>query len=163
MDGFFVAKFKVDRRGKQAQVNGVAEEVPPQKMINEAGDVVEEGIGKAAFDESADQAYIEGGHRSVLPETDLLMRYREQAEAPIQDQGDQVEYEGRWGEGGEGCQKWTDEGAEGKEVDGKAEGEVRIPSHHLRLRKAAFILHASSRFTIPIHVPLSSTQTFTCR
>jgi len=114
-----VAKFKVDRRGKQAQVNGVAEEVPPQKMINEAGDVVEEGIGKAAFDESADQAYIEGGHRSVLPETDLLMRYREQAEAPIQDQGDQVEYEGRWGEGGEGCQNGQMKVPKGKKLTEK--------------------------------------------
>lgn len=59
MDGFFVAKFKVDKRGKQGQANGVTDEEPPQMMINESGDIVEETTG-TVFDESADQAYIEG-------------------------------------------------------------------------------------------------------
>ncbi len=60
MDGFFVAKFKVDKRGKQSQSNDVTEDVPPQMMINEYGEVVVEDAGKSAFDESADQAYIAG-------------------------------------------------------------------------------------------------------
>ena len=62
MDGFFVAKIKVDKRGKQSQSNEKAEDVPPQMMINESGDIVEEDTVKSAFDETADKAYIEGEH-----------------------------------------------------------------------------------------------------
>ena len=61
MDGFFVAKFKVDKRGKEYQTNGAATvEEPLQMMINESGNIVAEDAGKPAFDESADKAYIEG-------------------------------------------------------------------------------------------------------
>ena len=60
MDGFFVAKFKVEKRTKQAQANGAAEE-PAQMLINDQGEIVEDGVGTAAFDDLADQAYIEGG------------------------------------------------------------------------------------------------------
>ena len=60
MDGFFVAKFKVDKRGKQATANGSTEAARPQMIINESGDIVAEDPAKSAFDQTADQAYIEG-------------------------------------------------------------------------------------------------------
>ena len=59
MDGFFVAKFKVEKRKKLSQA---AEALigGPQMIINEEGEMVEEDKGKSAFDNEADADLIKG-------------------------------------------------------------------------------------------------------
>lgn len=57
MDGFFVAKFKVEKRKKQLPSTTTDEE-PPQMKLNEAGELVEEK--KSGFNEDEDKEIIEG-------------------------------------------------------------------------------------------------------
>ena len=54
MDGFFVAKFKVERRKKQVQ--GEEKEEAPSQTI----DVNEEGGDQVKFDENEDKTFLEG-------------------------------------------------------------------------------------------------------
>lgn len=70
MDGFFVAKFKVDKRLKK--MAAAAEEEEPQMMLNTEGELVEEA--KATFDDEADQGYIEGGCMLTIMGSDDLQR-----------------------------------------------------------------------------------------
>lgn len=57
MDGFFVAKFKVEKR-KKHQPAAVEEDEPPQMKLNEAGELVEEK--KSGFDDEEDKDIIDG-------------------------------------------------------------------------------------------------------
>lgn len=57
MDGFFVAKFKVEKRKKQLP-SIVTDEEPPQMKLNEAGELVEEK--KSGFNEDEDKDIIDG-------------------------------------------------------------------------------------------------------
>lgn len=58
MDGFFVAKLKVEKR-KKAEVS--TNEAVPQKMLNEHGELVEVADGqKSAFNDAEDEEYIKG-------------------------------------------------------------------------------------------------------
>lgn len=56
MDGFFVAKFKVEKRKKPV---ASAKEEAPQMKLNDAGELVEEE--KTGFNEDEDKEIIEGG------------------------------------------------------------------------------------------------------
>jgi hypothetical protein len=57
MDGFFVAKFKVEKRKKPVRPEAEAEAVPQMKL-NDDGELVEEK--KTAFDDEEDKEIIQG-------------------------------------------------------------------------------------------------------
>jgi ribosomal RNA methyltransferase Nop2 len=57
MDGFFVAKFKVEKR-KKPVVPTKEEEEAPQMKLNEEGELVEEK--RTAFNEDEDEDIIKG-------------------------------------------------------------------------------------------------------
>lgn len=57
MDGFFVAKFKVEKRKKQ-QSSTLAEEEAPQMRLDEDGELVEEK--KSGFNDDEDKDIIDG-------------------------------------------------------------------------------------------------------
>ncbi|KAL7422268.1 rRNA (cytosine-C5-)-methyltransferase nop2 [Cryptotrichosporon argae] len=71
MDGFYVAKFKVGRRGKQSEAAAAATDADtdaaPHMMLNDSGELVEED--RAAFDTAADDAYINESKRKHLLKT----------------------------------------------------------------------------------------------
>jgi ribosomal RNA methyltransferase Nop2 len=73
MDGFFVAKFKVEKRKKSDQSASRAEADEPRMMINDQGEVVEEELGKAAFDDAEDAAIIERESAHVMDAGAVLM------------------------------------------------------------------------------------------
>lgn len=61
MDGFFVAKFKVEKRKKLSAAAAAAakeEEAAPQMKLNEAGELVEEK--KVGFNDDEDRDIIDG-------------------------------------------------------------------------------------------------------
>lgn len=60
MDGFFVAKFKVEKRTKKVNEDDEAEDTAPLRKLNEEGELVEEVQERSAFDEEADTAIIRG-------------------------------------------------------------------------------------------------------
>lgn len=60
MDGFFVAKFKVEKRTKKMTEEEDAEDDKPLRKLNEEGELVEEKQERSAFDEEADVAIIQG-------------------------------------------------------------------------------------------------------
>lgn len=59
MDGFFVAKFKVEKRVKK-QSDEDAEETGPLRKLNDEGELVEEEQERSAFDAEADATIIQG-------------------------------------------------------------------------------------------------------
>ncbi|KAK6902852.1 hypothetical protein I203_108112 [Kwoniella mangroviensis CBS 8507] len=68
MDGFFVAKFKVEKRKKGGKSSAVEEEdEKPVKKLNDDGMIVEEEVGDInKFDDEEDQALIEESKRRAL-------------------------------------------------------------------------------------------------
>lgn len=58
MDGFFVAKFKVEKRKKQQASTAADEEEAPQMRLNDDGELVEEK--KSGFNEDEDKDIIDG-------------------------------------------------------------------------------------------------------
>lgn len=56
MDGFFVAKFKVEKRKKQLPTS--TEDEPPQMKLDESGELVEEK--KVGFNDEEDKDIIDG-------------------------------------------------------------------------------------------------------
>lgn len=59
MDGFFVAKFKVEKRVKKSP-DETADETGPLRSLNAEGEMVEEKQVKSAFDAEADEGIIQG-------------------------------------------------------------------------------------------------------
>lgn len=68
MDGFFVAKFKVEKRKKPSTAS--TKEEAPQMKLNDAGELVEEK--KIGFNEDEDKDIIEGEHRKLGTTAPLL-------------------------------------------------------------------------------------------
>ncbi|WVW83185.1 hypothetical protein I302_105203 [Kwoniella bestiolae CBS 10118] len=71
MDGFFVAKFKVEKRKKGGKAAAAAaeeeEEQKPTMKLNDEGMVVEEEVGDVSrFEDEEDQALIEESKRKAL-------------------------------------------------------------------------------------------------
>jgi ribosomal RNA methyltransferase Nop2 len=64
MDGFFVAKFKVEKR-KKPVASTKEEEEAPQMKLNEEGELVEEK--RTAFNEDEDEDIIKGASCSLVP------------------------------------------------------------------------------------------------
>jgi ribosomal RNA methyltransferase Nop2 len=70
MDGFYVAKFKVEKRKKSGSGENRDVEEEPQMMLNEEGELVEEDMGPAsAFNEAEDMDLIDESKRKHLLRT----------------------------------------------------------------------------------------------
>ncbi|WWC69532.1 uncharacterized protein I206_103474 [Kwoniella pini CBS 10737] len=88
MDGFFVAKFKVEKRkkaNKQSIIEDEEEEVKPIKKINDEGmvvDQVEEGI--STFDNAEDDALIEESKRKALKKKGIKVSTKPTKPLPTQ-------------------------------------------------------------------------------
>lgn len=116
MDGFFVAKFKVEKRKKGSAAGN--DEAGEDVVV---GDAPEEQTGGSAFNDEADKSLIDGeSHRVDVIRADVR---REQTKASAQDKGNQ----GR----AQVCSqtfyscadkiRWPDEDAQGEEVDREEE------------------------------------------
>jgi ribosomal RNA methyltransferase Nop2 len=70
MDGFFVAKFKVEKRKKPVAATKEEEEAPQMKL-NDEGELVEEK--RTAFNDDEDEDIIKGTHSVSRFTTELTM------------------------------------------------------------------------------------------
>lgn len=81
MDGFFVAKFKVEKR-KKAPDSTAAADLQPQRMLNDRGELVEVANGAtSAFNDDEDAKYIEGTSVLRPAAMEANQEYREQSES----------------------------------------------------------------------------------